>query len=161
KMYEGKGPAGKLPAAFFGMLANLDDNVGKLDAFLRETGLAEDTIVIFFNDNGGTAGVDVFHAGMRGRKTMAYDGRTRAACFIRWAGKLGSPRDVNECTHVQDLLPTLIGLCGLQAPLGATFDGTQLSGLLKGTEDKLPERMLVVQYGQRPTRGDAAVLFGK
>jgi arylsulfatase len=153
---------GKGPAAFFGMIANLDENVGKLDALLRELGVWEDTIFIFFHDNGGTAGVDFFNAGMRGRKTQLYEGGHRAACFLRWpAGKLHAPGDVGALTEVQDLLPTLLDLCGAAPPKGITFDGTSLAGLLRGTQEKLPDRMLVVQYGQRPLRGEAAVMWDR
>ena len=74
------------PAAFFGMIANLDENIGRLEKFLDESGLADNTIVIFLHDNGGTAGVNTFNAGMRGRKTTYYEGGHRAACFIRWPG---------------------------------------------------------------------------
>ncbi|HEX4146382.1 MAG TPA: arylsulfatase [Pirellulales bacterium] len=155
--YRGKGPAG-----FFGMIANLDENMGRLEAMLDETGLRDNTIVIFFNDNGGTAGVTLFNAGMRGSKTQYYDGGHRAACFISWpAGGLQAPRDIPTLTEVQDLLPTLIDLCGLQAPKDARFDGTSLAGLLKGTTETLPDRKLVVQYGQTPAKGTAAVLWNK
>jgi arylsulfatase A-like enzyme len=160
---ESKAPyLGKGPAAFFGMIANLDDNMGKLDALLREQGLVDDTIFIFFHDNGGTAGVKVFNAGMRGMKTQVYEGGHRAACFVRWpAGKLRAPADIGALTQVQDLLPTLLDLCGAPKPKADAFDGTSLAGLLRETEDKLPERMLVVQYGQVPTRGDAAVMWDR
>jgi arylsulfatase len=157
KPYQGRGPA-----AFFGMMANLDENLGRLDAFLRDNGLADDTILLYLNDNGGTAGVNVYNAGMRGRKTQYYDGGHRAACFIRWpAGGLRKPCDLDVLTEVQDLLPTLLDLCGLPAPPGAKFDGTSLAGLLKGTSDTLPDRMLVVQYGQKPEKWDCAVLWNK
>ncbi|HYT87326.1 MAG TPA: arylsulfatase [Gemmataceae bacterium] len=157
KPYEGRGPA-----AFFGMIANLDENVGRLDAFLQESGLADNTIVIFLNDNGGTAGVTLFNAGLRGRKTQYYEGGHRAACFVRWpAGKLGTPRDVGVLTQVQDLPPTILDLCGGQAPKSASFDGTSLAGLLRGTQKTLPDRMLVVQYGQRPEKWDAAVMWNR
>ncbi len=146
KPYEGKGPA-----AFLGMIANLDENVGRLETFLAETGLRDNTIVLFMHDNGGTAGVRVFNAGMRAQKTTYYDGGHRAACFVRWpAGKLRQPGDVDVLTQVQDVLPTLLDLCGLERPKGATFDGTSLAGLLKGTQEKLPDRTLVVQYGEQP-----------
>jgi arylsulfatase len=157
KMYEGKGPA-----AFFGMIANIDDNLGKLEALLTETGLRDNTIVILMNDNGGTAGVKTFNAGMRAAKTQLYDGGHRAACFIRWpAGGLGQPRDIGTLTQNQDLLPTLIDLCGLQKPAAAKFDGASLAPLLKGAAQTLPDRMLVVQYGQRPVQGDAAVMWNR
>lgn len=158
QMYEGK----KGPAAFFGMIANIDDNMARLDALLRETGLYDNTLLFFFNDNGGTAGVELFNAGMRGRKTQYYDGGHRAAGFLRWpAGKLRSPGDIDTLIEVQDLLPTFIDLCGLTKPKEATFDGTSLAGLLRGAQATLPDRMLVVQYGQRPVKGECAVLWNK
>jgi arylsulfatase len=144
------------------MIANLDENMGRLDRFLRETGLRDDTIVIFMHDNGGTAGVKLFNAGMRGHKTEYYEGGHRAACFVRWpGGRLRPPGDIGELTQVQDVLPTLVDLCGLAPPPGAAFDGTSLAGLLRGRAEELPDRMLVVQYGQRPVRWDSAVLWKK
>jgi arylsulfatase A-like enzyme len=155
--YKGRGPAG-----FFGMLANLDENMGRLDAFLSASGLRDNTIVIYFNDNGGTAGVPLFNAGMRGHKTEYFEGGHRAACFLRWpAGRLRHPADLDALTEVQDLLPTLIDLCGLQTPKKAAFDGTNLAPLLRGETDTLPDRMLVVQYGQIPVKWDAAVMWNK
>jgi arylsulfatase A-like enzyme len=165
--YRGLGPA----TGFFGMIANLDENMGRLDAFLRESELYENTIVIYFHDNGGTGGVKTFNAGLRAGKTTYYDGGHRAACFVRWpAGGIGEPRDIGELTEVQDLLPTLIELCGLKRPLDADkkpaqFDGTSLAGLLRGTADEaakrsFAERTLVVQYGQEPKKWESCVMQG-
>ncbi len=155
--YQGKGPA-----AFFGMIANLDENLGRLDAFLQTNGLMNDTLLIYLNDNGGTAGVQVYNAGMRGRKTQYYEGGHRAAGFFRWpAGGLRPPVDVDALTEVQDLLPTLIDLCALTSPAGASYDGTSLAGLLRGTTEALPDRTLVVQYGQNPAQWDSAVMWRK
>lgn len=50
------------------MIENIDDNMGKLMAFLDQSGVAKDTLLIFMTDNGGTAGVKTFNAGMRGAK---------------------------------------------------------------------------------------------
>ncbi len=152
-----------VPAAFFGMIANLDENIGRLDKFLAESGLAENTIVVFFHDNGGTAGVNLFNAGLRDRKTTYYDGGHRGACFIRWpAGKL-LPRDADELCQVQDLLPTLLDLCDVPAPESARFDGVSLASLLSGVEFRsFPrDRILVVQYGQTPEKFTSAVMQQK
>jgi len=166
-----------VPAAFFGMIANLDENVGRLMKYLDDSGLADNTIVIFFNDNGGTAGVNLYNAGMRARKTQYYDGGHRAACFIRlpntstapngfsrfpgtrWAG--GTQFD--DLTEVQDLLPTLLDLCGIEKPAGARFDGVSLARLVTGMSKPaaLTERTLVVQYGQKPEKFDSAVMWQK
>jgi arylsulfatase len=144
------------------MMANLDENLGRLEAFLKDNGLVENTIVIYLNDNGATAGAQVYNAGMRGQKTTYYEGGHRASCFIRWpAGGLRPPGDIAASTEVQDLLPTLIDLCKLAPPAGTRFDGSDLAPLLRGATGTLPDRMLVVQYGQRPEKWDGAVLWNR
>jgi arylsulfatase len=153
-------------ARFFGMIANIDENMGRLDSLLNEQGLRDNTIVIYMTDNGGTVGVPIFNAGMRGKKMELYDGGHRVPCFVRWpGGGLGAPRDIGQLTGAQDLLPTLAELCGLKIADGMHLDGTSLAGLFRGTQPALPERMLVVQYSRiptpRPAKGDAAVLLDK
>src|SRR4051812_7310574 len=79
--------AGKVDAntaKYFGMVANIDDNLGKFLDRLRALGLEQNTLVVFMNDNGGTGGVSTFNAGMRGKKGTPYLGGTRAAAFWRW-----------------------------------------------------------------------------
>ncbi|MBL9082852.1 MAG: arylsulfatase [Planctomycetales bacterium] len=150
-------------AEFFGMIANLDENLGRLDKFLEETKLAENTIVVYFNDNGGTGGVNLFNAGMRGRKTQYYDGGHRAMCFIKFPDEswAGPTRDIDQLTHVQDLFPTLVDLCGIDGPGNAKFDGVSLMPLFGKESKKLPERTLVVQYGQNPVKWESCVLRDK
>ncbi len=72
-LYEGKG-LGKDTENFFGMIHNIDQNVGRLLARLDELGIAENTLVVFMNDNGGTAGTKVFNAGMRAQKGSPFLG---------------------------------------------------------------------------------------
>ena len=152
----------RVPAGFFGMIANIDENVGRLDTFLAESGLAENTIVVMFHDNGGTAGVNLFNAGMRGRKTTYYEGGHRAACFIRWPGGKLAPRDVDALCQVQDLLPTLLDLCGVVPEKRPKFDGMSLAPLLRGEPElESVDRTLVVQYGQKPEKFDGCVLWRK
>jgi arylsulfatase A-like enzyme len=152
----------KLPAPFFGMIANLDENIGKLEQFLRQKGIRDNTILIFMTDNGATAGFQVFNAGMRGRKTMIYDGGHRVPCFVRWpAGKLGQPRDVSDPAQMQDILPTLIDLCNLKKPDNARFDGRSLAPVLRDPKKTIGDRMMVVQYGQIPKKWESCVIWGK
>ncbi|MFN5291783.1 MAG: arylsulfatase [Planctomycetia bacterium] len=153
--YQGKGPA-----KFFGMISNLDENIGKLDDFLQQSGLAKDTILVFMNDNGATAGEKVFNAGMRGRKTTYYDGGHRAICFIRWPGQnLGNPRDILYTSQIQDIYPTLLELCKLSPSANSRLDGISLAPLLLGSSKPMPDRKLVVQYGQKPQKNEACVLW--
>jgi arylsulfatase len=154
-------------ASFLGMVANIDDNMGRLETILQQTGLRDNTILIFMTDNGGTGGVKLYNAGMRGAKASLYEGGHRVPCFIRWpAGGLRPAGDVAMLTECQDLLPTLLDLCGIPAPKESRFDGTSLVGLLRGQDQpELSQRMLVVQYSGLfntvPQRGDSAVLWNQ
>jgi len=142
------GSRGKALASFFGMIACIDENVGKLEAMLNETGLRENTILIYMTDNGGTIGVDFYNAGMRGRKTTLYEGGHRVPCFIRWPlGRLSEPTDIPVLSLVEDMLPTLIDLCGIQAPEDAQLEGMSIANLLQGESQETEDRMLTIQYG--------------
>ncbi|MGB7346524.1 MAG: arylsulfatase [Pirellulaceae bacterium] len=132
-------------ANFYGMIANIDDNVGKMRSFLDDEGLTDNTIFIFTTDNGTSAGAKVFNAGMRGQKGSEYDGGHRVPLFVHWpAGKLTGGRDVNEITAYVDVLPTLIDLCDVPPPANVKFDGTSISALLDDKVDAdWPDRILV------------------
>lgn len=157
--------AGKTSAGFFGMIANLDENIARLDRFLAEKGLRDDTIVIFMTDNGHAGGaLDIYNAGMRGGKCQRYEGGHRVPCFVRWPnGRLGQPRDERTPTQVQDILPTLVDLCALadKPDERPAFDGASLANLLRGQPHHLDSRTFVVQYFQNDIRmGDSAVVHG-
>ena len=94
--------ADKVPAAvakFDGMIYNIDENVGKLMAKLREWGIGRDTLVTFMTDNGGTAGVRTFNAGMRSQRGTPYDGGTRVPSVWRWPGTLALRRQPARRAH--------------------------------------------------------------
>ncbi|MHC4647972.1 MAG: arylsulfatase [Planctomycetota bacterium] len=149
-------------AKFFGMIANIDETMGRLMQMLDDIGIAENTIVVFLTDNGGAGGVKIFNAGMKGRKRGLYDGGHRAACFIRWPkGGLLHGSDIAELTTCQDLLPTLIELCGLKPAEKRRFDGMSLACLLRGSAKTLPDRMVVVQYSIDISKWNSAVMWKK
>jgi len=134
-----------------GMLANVDENMGRLDAFLRQSGLRDNTIVIFLNDNGSAHMSDLYNAGMRGSKGSPWEGGHRSPLFVRWpAGGLRPSGEVPGLAQVQDLVPTLIGLCGLKQTLDAKFDGTNLAPVLLNAGQEPPDRILVIAPGDPP-----------
>jgi hypothetical protein len=138
-------------AKFYGMIANIDENVGRLMARLDALGLADNTLLVFMTDNGSSTGWDEksggFNAHMRGFKGSEYDGGHRVPCFLRWPGHLEAGKDVASITAHVDLLPTLIDLCNLRRPETVAFDGTSLRPLLEGARD-WPARTLFV-HSQR------------
>ncbi len=129
---------------FFGMIANIDDNVGRLRAFLDEQKLTDNTIFIFTTDNGSSSGDKVFNAGMRGKKGSEYDGGHRVPFFMHWPqGGITGGREVTELTAHIDVLPTLIEMCGIDAAQAVKFDGRSIYGLLNAKASEWPDRILV------------------
>jgi arylsulfatase len=148
--YEGKG----LPpdvVKFFGMIHNIDHNIGKLLDRLDEWGIARDTLVVFLNDNGGTAGVRVFNAGMRGAKGTAWLGGTRASSFWRWPGTL-QPADCDALAAHIDMLPTLATIAGatLSEEVKSQVEGRSLVPLLVDPNADWPDRVLFTHVGRWP-----------
>lgn len=135
-------------AAFYGMIANIDENVGRLRQHLEALGIAENTLLIFMTDNGTAAGWrngKGFNAGMAGAKGSEMDGGHRVPCFMHWpAAGLNKGTDIGQLAAHVDLLPTLIDLCGLDKPASVMFDGISLSSLLLHRQTPWPERALVV-----------------
>ncbi len=142
-------------AKFFGMIANIDDNVGKLLAKLSEWGIERDTLVIFMNDNGGTAGVKIFNAGMRAQKGTPFLGGIRASSFWRWPGTL-KPADCDRLASNIDFFPTLAELTGarLNDDLQKQVEGRSLVSLLSNPQADWSDRTLFTHVGRWPVGAD-------
>lgn len=144
----------KALASFLAMIENIDENLGKLETFLKETGLRDNTILVFLTDNGSTMGPDYYNAGMKGKKVTLWEGGHRVPLFVRWPeGGFQHGTDVQKLTQVQDLLPTFIELCDLPVERKVAFDGGSLASLLKG-KGGFPDRMLAVNYSRMPRGGE-------
>jgi arylsulfatase A-like enzyme len=138
-------------AKFFGMIANIDDNVGRLLDKLKDWGLEKNTLVIFMNDNGGTAGVPIFNAGMRGQKVTPWLGGTRAASFWRWPGTL-KPADCDRLMAHIDFFPTLAEIAGAKFTddVKKQVEGRSLVPLLENPKAEWAERTLFTHVGRWP-----------
>jgi len=148
-------------AEFYGMVANIDHNVGMLRDELDRIGLSEDTIFIFMTDNGTANGaafegltseaVQGYNAGMRGKKSSVYEGGHRVPFFIHWpGGGLAKGRDIGSLAAHLDVLPTLADLCGVPLPDDYFMDGVSFAGLLKDGSDISHRDHLVVQFQGGP-----------
>jgi arylsulfatase A-like enzyme len=107
---------------YYAMTANLDWNFGRLMKFLEDSGLAEDTVVIFSSDHG-----EMFGAQGRRAKNIFYDEAARIPFLIRWPGHVPTGRVSDACLSSVDFMPTLLGLLGLPVP--SRVDGANLSHL--------------------------------
>jgi arylsulfatase A-like enzyme len=139
-------------AQVYGMVTNIDDNVGRLLAALDDRGLARDTVVVFLTDN-GPWGVR-YNSGMLDLKTSTHEGGIRVPCFIRWPAVLPGDRVVDRVAAALDLAPTLIDACRVPWPAGVALDGKSLLPLLKGEAPDWPDRTLFAQWhrGDVPER---------
>ncbi len=161
--YDGK----TVPANFFGMIANLDYNMAKLDKFLIENGMKDNTIVIYTSDNGtqNALAMKLHNAGMKGQKCSIFEGGHRVPCFIRWPeGGLLHGQDVDQMTVIQDLLPSLVDMCNLNGGVLPQSDGVSLKSILTDKNAKLDDRMKVVHYRYKLKDGkweNAVVLWDK
>ncbi len=155
---------------FCGMIANIDENFGRLRRRLAQLGLEENTILVFMTDNGSSGGSELnddqfvvrgYNAGMRGKKGSYYDGGHRVPFLVRWpGGGLEGGREVDEMTLHVDVLPTFIELCGLDGPVGpgdpdgldspeVDFDGQSVAPLLRGERTGMSgDRVHFLQYRQ-------------
>ncbi len=136
--------------SYFGMIENIDDNFGRLLSYLETWGLAENTLVIFLSDNGGTAGVRIFNAGMRGSKGTPYQGGTRAPSFWRWPAGFEGGREVPALSAHIDVFPTIAQIVGepLSPELQKQVEGRSLYPLLTDPTATWPDRFLVTHVGR-------------
>jgi arylsulfatase len=147
-------------AKFFGMIANIDDNVGRVLKSLAAWGIERDTLFVFMTDNGGTAGVNIFNAGMRGGKNTPYQGGTRVPAFFRWPGTLQPATAPALSAHI-DVFPTLAELASARQPAGLPLDGRSLLPLLRDPSAPPPDRLLFTHIGRWPNGQAAASKYAQ
>jgi len=127
------------------MMENQDMNVGRVLAKLREHGIEENTIVLYFSDNGPNG--NRWTGGMKGRKGNTDEGGVRSVCYVRWPAKLPAGHTVTQIAGAIDLLPTLTSLAGIQRAGDKPLDGRDLTPLLMRQEVEWPDRTIFNAWG--------------
>lgn len=122
------------------MVANQDWNVGRILKQLTDLGLEENTIVVYFSDNGPNS--YRWNGGMRGRKSSVDEGGVRSVCHIRFPSRIPAGSKVMEISGGIDLLPTLTALVGIPRVGDLPLDGRDLSPLLTRSGGVWPERLI-------------------
>lgn len=131
--------------AVLSMMENMDWNVGRLLKHLDDLHLAENTIVIFFSDNGPNSWR--WNGGMKGKKGNTDEGGVRSPFMIRWPGKIAPGKHVPQITGAMDLLPTLADATGIALKSPKPLDGKSLKPLLTGDVKDWPDRMIFSTWG--------------
>ncbi len=138
-------------ARVYGMVKNIDDNLGNLLAMLKRTNQERDTIVMFMTDN-GAIGEPRFNAGLRGEKTTPYQNGIHVPFFLRWPARVKPNSKVDRIAAHIDLFPTLLEACGVSMPPKLKIDGRSILPLAEGKSPAWPDRALFTQWhrGDRP-----------
>lgn len=150
----------ELWARLYGMVENIDYNVGRVISQIKSLGLSEQTIVIYTSDHGPCGGASVdgkdrWNAGLRGRKGTVYDGGVKVPHFWNWPGHF-APGDVPQIANPIDILPTLVNIAGGTLPRDRAIDGVDLGPLLTGdSSETWPDRELFIQWH----RGDTPMAY--
>ncbi len=138
-------------AGYYGQIKNIDDNFGQLDKFLVDSGLAENTILIFMTDNGAPPTNNPWTMGYRGGKHSPLEGGHRVPFFVRWgaAGISGGVDVDGLATHV-DMMPTLAALCGIELGEKYVTDGIDISDALLQKGEIAKDRTVFIHHRQGP-----------
>ena len=138
--YQGKSPdGGQNNAEYAAMIESTDQSVGRVLARLDALGLADNTVVVFFSDNGGAMQA-TSNEPLRGYKGMLYEGGIRVPLAVRWPARISAGRVDGTPVIGTDLYPTLLDVAGADAP-EQPLDGLSLVPLLTSAES-LPARSI-------------------
>ncbi|AQQ71988.1 Arylsulfatase [Limihaloglobus sulfuriphilus] len=133
--------------AALAMCENIDWNVGRLLEKLDKLGIADNTIVIYFSDNGPNGWR--WNAGMKGRKGTTDEGGVRSPFFIRWPAEIRQGTEIPHIAAAIDLLPTLAELAEIPIVGNKKLDGVSLKPLLLGTSSNWQDRMYFSTWNGR------------
>ena len=133
--------------AALAMCENIDWNVGRVLKTLDELKLADNTIVIYFSDNGPNS--YRWNGGMKGKKGSTDEGGVRSPFFVRWPNKIQPGTTYEQVTGAIDLLPTISDLVGTTPKVEKAMDGRSLKPLLLGESATWEDRELISAWRKR------------
>src|SRR5438105_7810472 len=134
------------------MLAALDEAVGRVLDKLKAEKLDQDTLVLFFSDNGGPTmkGTTIngsVNAPLRGSKRTTLEGGVRVPFVVRWPGRLPAGKTYDSPVIQLDILPTALAAAGASAKVESNLDGVDLLPYLGGQKTTGPHEMLYWRFG--------------
>ncbi len=142
---------------FYGMIENVDENLGKLMERVDKWGIANNTVLIFMSDNGkttfgegNTAHGETYNAGLKGFKGSPHEGGTKVPFFIRWPGKLDAGRTVESLQNHYDILPSLAEIADIDISDILNLDGQSFFPYLMNKSYKGDERYRFIHCGRWP-----------
>lgn len=128
------------------MVTCMDRGIGKILQTLQDLEITDNTVVLFFSDNGAAPHGGGSHGNLRGWKFQEWNGGVRAPAVIRWPGGLKEPRTTTQVMGYIDVMPTLLAIAGVGHKPPKPLDGINMLPVLQGKEQKI-DRSFYLGYG--------------
>lgn len=129
----------------YGMVTNIDDNIGRLIHALKAEKIYKHTILIFLTDNGPQH--NRYKRGLKERKGSVYQGGIRVPCFIHYPEKFKKKSEVDAPVAHIDLLPSILDLCGVKKP-EHQIDGLSIFSSTEDNYKAFWNRPLFFEWGR-------------
>lgn len=129
----------------YGMVSNIDDNIGKLIQSLKEQGIYDNTIIVFLTDNGPQQ--NRYKMGLRERKSSVFGGGVRVPCLIHYPEKFKEKQELDATIAHIDLLPSILDLCGLEK-VNHKIDGMSFFSSDNDDYSAFENRTLFFEWGR-------------
>ncbi len=131
--------------AALAMCENIDWNVGRIVDKIEHLGLTDNTIILYFSDNGPNGWR--WNGGMKGKKGSTDEGGVRSPLFVKWPKKIAAGLKIDRIASAIDLLPTLAALCAIDYKSEKILDGLSLKELLFGDgQEQWKDRYILNQF---------------
>jgi arylsulfatase A-like enzyme len=151
--FEEKNADEPLNATYAAMVSRLDKEVGRILSALDESGLSQNTIVVFTSDHGatfeaGNKGTSAYHKSngpFRGQKRTLWEGGIRVPGVVRWPGQVPEGKHSDETVHMTDVLPTVLAAVGSKPEPAWNVDGANLLDVWRGRTAS-PQRTLFWEW---------------
>jgi len=135
---------------YLGSVTAMDAAIGEVLELLDEYRLAENTIVIFFSDNGGSGGAD--NSPLRGGKSQVFEGGIRVCCLMRYPPQIPGGSVSGEFLTSLEIVPTLLQLAGVPPPKDVVLDGFDMMPVLRGAQPSPRQAMFWKRREQEAAR---------
>ncbi len=140
---------------FEGMTLPIDKGVGQIRRTLLELGIEQDTLVLFFSDNGAAGDFPSGSQDLRGRKGSVYEGGHRVPFIAWWPGHIAPGGEEAAPATTLDIMPTLLSLAGISAAAQRPLDGVDLSPLMQRGEAPVERPLFWASMDNKGRRSEA------
>lgn len=142
------------------MVTCMDRGIGAIRKALRDKGIEENTLIIFFSDNGGDPNFGATSTPLRGGKFQEFDGGVRSPAIVSYPAKWSGKRTIKQVVGFVDIMPTIRSMLNIEGTPKRPFDGLDISSLLSGQQTVLT-RDLYLGCGAVVNNNYELILKGK